>query len=126
MIENIQGLYKDITPKYPFLKAFSDHMGIEISTLRSSWFSLWAVPKNKQAETVEYMQNYIALQNKTVKPQKMKNTVNIPIKTLNRLEACLKEVSGYIEASKNLGEASTPRPLSKRRQKIEAYKKALK
>ena len=56
----------------------------------------------------------------------MKNTVNIPIKTLNRLEACLKEVSGYIEASKNLGEASTPRPLSKRRQKIEAYKKALK
>mgnify|MGYP006174830503 FL=1 len=68
MIENIQGLYKDITPKYPFLKAFSDHMGIEISTLRSSWFSLWAVPKNKQAETVEYMQNYIALQNKTVKP----------------------------------------------------------
>lgn len=57
---------------------------------------------------------------------KIDKMVQVPIETLNRLEACLKEVSGYIEASKNLGEASTPRPLSKRRQKIEAYKKALK
>ena len=51
----------------------------------------------------------------------MKNTVNIPITTLNRLQACLKEVSGYIEASNKLGEGSKPRPISK----LQAKKNAI-
>ena len=52
---------------------------------------------------------------------KIDKMVQVPIETLNRLQACLKEVSEYLEASNKLGEASTPRPISK----LEAKKNAI-
>jgi len=56
---------------------------------------------------------------------KIDKMVQVPIETLNRLQACLKEVSEYLEASNKLGEASTPRPISKLEAKKNYYRKRI-
>ena len=65
MIDNIENMWEQINPKRPFLKVFSEHTGNKVSTLKSNWFSTFAIPEDKQADTVDFMQKYIAAQNKT-------------------------------------------------------------
>ena len=64
MIENIKSLWKDIDYKTGFIIKFSQHIKRSPKTLHNHWFAMyWVVPENKQKETVEFMQNYIRLQN---------------------------------------------------------------
>ena len=66
MIDNIRhNLYPQINSKTDFILQFSTHIGKSVHTLHNHWFArFWAIPLEHQEKTVDFMQKYIANQNK--------------------------------------------------------------
>ena len=66
MIENIRySLYPKINSKTEFITQFSEHINKSVHTLHNHWFArFWAIPTEHQEKTVDFMQKYIATQNK--------------------------------------------------------------
>ncbi|WP_272151849.1 hypothetical protein [Tenacibaculum aiptasiae] len=65
-VDNIKVLWREIKYKTGFIGKAAKHFNKRPSTLKNHWFSnvgFWSVPENLQDDVIEYMKNYISLQN---------------------------------------------------------------
>lgn len=62
--ENIKNLYQEIEDKTKFIAAVSVEFDREPRTLQNHWFSgFFSVPKKLRVQLIEFMQNYLKIQN---------------------------------------------------------------
>lgn len=63
----IQDLYNQVKGKSKFMLQFSASIGRTYNTLKNHWFGNgWQIPEDKKDETITYLENYLAQQNKQI------------------------------------------------------------
>ncbi|WP_139959204.1 hypothetical protein [Flavicella sediminum] len=63
-IDNIKNLFDLINDKQKFYEKVADEFGMEITSVRTGWFTRFEIPKRYKVQDnlIAFMQNYIANQ----------------------------------------------------------------